>query len=112
MIAAGHSNTDSGAVNGEHKESVLMASFRNAVAVYLRANGIRVVTDGTGLVNKPLKESISLIKGSDLAIEFHMNAASSKQANGVETIALPKDKKLAQSLSKAVADVFLLSVTR
>lgn len=106
VIAAGHSNTDSGAVNGEHKESVLMASFRNAVAVYLRANGIRVVTDGTGLVNKPLKESISLIKGSDLAIEFHMNAATSKQANGVETIALPKDKKLAQSLSKAVADVF------
>ena len=70
VIAAGHSNTDSGAVNGEHKESVLMASFRNAVAVYLRANGIRVVTDGTGLVNKPLKESISLIKGSDLAIEL------------------------------------------
>ena len=70
VIAAGHSNTDSGAINGEHKESVLMASFRNAVAVYLRSNGIRVVTDGTGLVNKPLKESISLIKGSDLAIEF------------------------------------------
>ena len=106
VIAAGHSNTDSGAVNSEYKESVLMASFRNAVAVYLRSNGIRVVTDGTGLVNKPLKESISLIKGSDLAIEFHMNAATSKQANGVETIALPKDKKLAQSLSKAVADVF------
>ncbi|MEG0914291.1 MAG: N-acetylmuramoyl-L-alanine amidase, partial [Christensenellaceae bacterium] len=79
VIAAGHSNTDSGAVNGEHKESVLMASFRNAVAVYLRSNGIRVVTDGTGLVNKPLKESISLIKGSDLAVEFHMNAATSKQ---------------------------------
>ena len=35
-----------------------------------------------------------------------MNAAASKQANGVETIALPKDKKLAQELSKAVADAF------
>src|SRR5690606_36062576 len=33
-------------------------------------------------------------------------AATSKQANGIETIALPKDKKLAQELSKAVADVF------
>ena len=35
-----------------------------------------------------------------------MNAALNKSANGVETIALPKDKKLAQDLSKAVADVF------
>jgi N-acetylmuramoyl-L-alanine amidase len=35
-----------------------------------------------------------------------MNAATSKQANGIETIALPKDKKLAQDLSKAVADAF------
>ena len=48
--------------------------------------------------------AIKLIKGSSVAVEFHMNAAASKQANGVETIALPKDKKLAQDLSKAVAD--------
>ena len=38
-----------------------------------------------------------------MAVEFHMNAAASKQANGIETIALPKDKKLAQDLSAAVA---------
>ena len=41
-----------------------------------------------------------------MAVEFHMNAALNKSANGVETIALPKDKKLAQDLSKAVADAF------
>jgi len=35
-----------------------------------------------------------------------MNAAASKSANGVETIALPKDKVLAQKLSVAVANVF------
>src|SRR5690606_21676655 len=70
---------------------------------YLREAGLQVKTDGTGSRNDPLSSAIKLIKGSSVAVEFHMNAAASKQANGVETIALPKDKKLAQDLSKAVA---------
>jgi len=105
-ITAGHSNIDSGAVNGKTKESDLVVLFRNAVAHYLRQSGIQVVVDGVGLDNKPLKEAISLISGSDVAIEFHMNASSNSSANGVETIALPKDKALAQKLSKSIADVF------
>ena len=59
-----------------------------------------------GTLNQDLNAAIKLIKGSSVAVEFHMNAATSKQANGIETIALPKDKKLAQDLSKAVAGVF------
>jgi N-acetylmuramoyl-L-alanine amidase len=47
-----------------------------------------------------------LIKGSDLAIEFHMNASTNTTASGVETISLPKDKVLAQKLSGAIAKVF------
>lgn len=105
-ITAGHSNVDPGAVNGSTTEAKLVTLFRNAVAHYLRQAGLQVVTDGVGLVNRPLAEAISLIKGSDVAIEFHMNAAASAQANGVETIALPKDKELAKKLSKAVADSF------
>ena len=105
-VTAGHSNTDPGAVNGKYKEADLVINFRNAVAFYLREAGIQYKTDGVGTTNQNLNAAIKLIKGSSVAVEFHMNAAASKQANGVETIALPKDKKLAQELSKAVADAF------
>ncbi|WP_168389456.1 N-acetylmuramoyl-L-alanine amidase [Acinetobacter indicus] len=103
-ITAGHSNIDPGAVNGKIKEADLVVNFRNAVTHYLREAGLQVKTDGTGTKNDPLSAAVKLIKGSSVAVEFHMNAATSKQANGIETIALPKDKKLAQDLSKAVAD--------
>ncbi|NNG82049.1 N-acetylmuramoyl-L-alanine amidase [Acinetobacter sp. ANC 5378] len=105
-VTAGHSNTDPGAVNGKFKEAELVSQFRNAVSYYLREAGIQYKTDGVGTLNQDLNAAIKLIKGSSVAVEFHMNAAGSKQANGIETIALPKDKKLAQDLSKAVADVF------
>ena len=105
-VTAGHSNKDPGAVNGKYKEADLVVNFRNAVAYYLREAGIQYKTDGVGANNQNLNAAIKLIKGSSVAVEFHMNAATSKQANGVETIALPKDKKLAQQLSKAVADAF------
>ncbi|WP_111884598.1 N-acetylmuramoyl-L-alanine amidase [Acinetobacter sp. CFCC 11171] len=103
-ITAGHSNTDPGAVNGKYKEADLVVNFRNAVSHYLHEAGLQVKTDGIGTKNDPLSAAVKLIKGSSVAVEFHMNAATSKQANGIETIALPKDKKLAQDLSKAVAD--------
>ncbi|ENX07616.1 N-acetylmuramoyl-L-alanine amidase [Acinetobacter variabilis] len=103
-ITAGHSNSDPGAVNGKIKEADLVTNFRNAVTHYLREAGLQVKTDGTGTRNDPLSAAVKLIQGSSVAVEFHMNAATSKQANGVETIALLKDKKLAQDLSKAVAD--------
>lgn len=105
-VTAGHSNTDPGAVNGKYKEADLVTNFRNAVAFYLREAGIQYKTDGVGALNQDLNSAIKLIKGSSVAVEFHMNAASNKSASGIETIALPKDKKLAQDLSKAVADVF------
>ena len=105
-VTAGHSNKDPGAVNGKFKEAELVSQFRNAVAYYLREAGIQYKTDGAGILNQDLNAAIKLIKGSSVAVEFHMNAAASKQANGIETIALPKDKKLAQELSKAIADAF------
>ena len=105
-VTAGHSNKDPGAVNGKFKEAELVSQFRNAVAYYLREAGIQYKTDGVGILNQDLNAAIKLVKGSSVAVEFHMNAATSKQANGIETIALPKDKKLAQELSKAVADAF------
>lgn len=105
-ITAGHSNSDPGAVNGQFKEAELVTNFRNAVSYYLRQAGIEHKMDDIGSTNLNLNAALKLIKGSSIAVEFHMNAASSSQANGIETISLPKDKKLAQDLSKAVATAF------
>lgn len=105
-VTAGHSNTDPGAVNGKIKEAELVTNFRNAVVHYLREAGITSRTDGTGTQNDPLSSALKVIKGASVAVEFHMNAATSKQANGIETIALPKDKALARDLSVAVATAF------
>ena len=103
-VTAGHNNSDPGAVNGKFKEAELVTKFRNAVAHYLSSAGVSIKTDGIGTKNDPLSSAVKLIKGSSVAVEFHMNAASSKSAYGIETIALSKDKKLAQELSKAVSD--------
>lgn len=105
-VTAGHSNAGPGAVNGKFKEAELVTKFRNAVAHYLSEAGIAIKTDGVGSDNQNLNTAIKLIKGSDVAVEFHMNAASNKAAYGIETIALSKDKKLAQDLSKVVAKAF------
>ena len=77
-VTAGHSNKDPGAVNGKIKESELVTNFRNAVTYYLREAGVTTLTDGSGSNNNPLSAALKLIKGSTVAVEFHMNAATSK----------------------------------
>lgn len=112
-ITSGHSNTgkiDSGAVttvNGKMvKEADLAVKLRNAILHYLQQDKeITTRCDGYGQVNLELKEAIKLIKGSDVALEIHFNSSTNKTANGVECIALPKDKALAQKLSTAVSKV-------
>lgn len=110
-LTAGHSNVDSGAVTKTSddkvvKEADLAVKLRNAILHYLQQDKEIVTrTDGYGSVNLPLTEAIKLIKGSDAAVEVHFNASSNPQANGTECIGLPKDKALAQALSKAVVSV-------
>lgn len=104
-VTAGHSNSDPGAVNGSLKESDFVVTIRNALAYYLKEAGVQVKTDGIGLQNDPLSSALKLIKGTSVALEIHMNAAANKSAEGIETISLPKDKKLAQDVSKAVQKV-------
>ena len=112
VLTAGHSNTDPGAVANGATEAGLMTEMRNIVAKKLREAGHTVHTDGEGTVNQSLNDAIALIKRHQpaVALELHMNAAASPLATGVETIALPKDKRLAQSLSAAVAGVLGMRV--
>lgn len=103
-ITAGHSNTDSGAVNGSDRESDIAQDMRNIVAYYLRAKGINIRTDGEGKGNAPLSQAVKLIVGSKIAVEFHCNAGP-KTAKGVEALAQPKDKLISQKLCQAVSSV-------
>ena len=104
-ITAGHSNTDSGAVNGSDRESDIAQDMRNIVAYYLKSKGVAIRTDGEGKGNLPLSEAVKLIKGSKIAVEFHCNAATSKSAKGVEALAQQKDKLISQKLCQAVSSV-------
>ena len=106
VITAGHSNTDPGAVNGSFHEAVHVTKVRNALAHILREAGYTVLTDGVGDINEPLPSAIKLVKGVDIALELHCNASANKTATGVETIALPKQKAVAQDISAAVAKVY------
>ncbi|MDF0605301.1 N-acetylmuramoyl-L-alanine amidase [Neisseriaceae bacterium TC5R-5] len=105
FISAGHSNDDPGAVANGQTEAAIVADFRNMVAFYLREVGHEVVTDGVGTVNQTLSQALKHIPGSDLAVEFHCNAAGSQTAKGVESISLPPLKGLSQRLSAAIASV-------
>ncbi len=105
LLSAGHSNTDPGAVNGQYKEAELVTWFRNAVAYYCREAGLDVVTDGSGSTNQPLNQVIKMIKSTNLAVEFHLNAAANKSAKGIEALAQVHDRKLSQEMCKAIHQV-------
>ena len=103
-ITAGHSNTDSGAVNGSDRESDIAQDMRNIVAHYLRSKGVTIRTDGEGKGNATLSQAVKLIQGSKIAVEFHCNAGP-KTAKGVEALSQPKDKVISQKLCAAVSSV-------
>lgn len=104
-VTAGHGAGDPGAVYDGLREADLMAQLRDIVADKLRAAGHVVKTDGAKWQNLPLVHALTLVPGSDVAIELHTNAFTIPAARGVEVVALPKDKARAQRLAKAIADV-------
>ena len=105
-LTAGHSNTDPGAVNGSDREADLAQDMRNIVANILRNDyGMTVKTDDEGKGNLPLAKAITLIRGSNIAVEFHTNAAANKTATGIEALSLPRNKAACQAISNAVAAV-------
>lgn len=108
-ITAGHSNTDPGAVAFGRKESDIAVDMRNMVTLYLERAGAKVLTDGDSRDNKSLNEAVKLIPKSDIAIEFHCNAAT-PSAKGVECLAKPKDKLISQKICGAIADVLETTV--
>lgn len=105
LLSAGHSNVDPGATKNGYTESAIAVEMRNLVASLLRSRGVEVVTDGNGLDNLPLSDAIKLIAGKHIAVELHCNSVDNVQANGVECIALPANKIMAQRLASVTAGV-------
>lgn len=103
-ITAGHGEKDPGAVYYGYTERELMTELRDLTANKLRAKGNSVRTDGERGINLALTHAMHLIAGSNAALELHTNAAENSSAHGVEVVALPAQKDLAQRVAKAIAD--------
>ena len=102
-VTAGHGGQDPGACANGYKEADLALWQRNTIASKLRQLGHTVLEDGEDSQNQPLKTAIALIPKAHKAIEIHFNASTNPLACGVEIIALPKDKALAQNIGSAIA---------
>lgn len=107
-LTAGHGGKDPGAVAFGHTERDLMTELRDITAAKMEARGHTVKTDGKRWQNLPLVHALSLVPGSDWAIELHTNAAENHGASGVEVISLPRDKLKAQRIAQAIAKVLML----
>lgn len=103
-VTAGHGEGDPGAVYAGLTEADLMAELRDMVASRLRDMGHEVRQDGIGKVNRALTYAMTLIAGSECAVELHTNAAAHPGATGVEVIALPAQKDKAQRIARAIAN--------
>lgn len=104
-VTAGHGGTDPGAVaaDGKTTEADLMTWLRDTVAFKLRSMHHEVKTDGARWQNLPLVHALTLVPGSDVAIELHMNAATNRAATGVEVISLPAQKETARALASRIS---------
>lgn len=106
VLTAGHNNKDSGAVSKDQKwtEAKIVTDLRNRVKTILEADGYTVITDGKGEENLILSKAVALIPMGEVAIELHLNAAVSEQANGIEALAKSNLKSKCQTLCKSISD--------
>ncbi len=103
FISAGHDSKDPGAVANGKKEAEVALEFRDLVAHYLEAAGASFAMDGAKGDNRPLREAVKLIRPGDIAVEFHLNAAASPEATGVETLSADKNKVLGAAICEAIS---------
>jgi N-acetylmuramoyl-L-alanine amidase len=113
IISAGHGGTDPGAVSADGKliEAHLALRLRDKVADICWAEGATVIEDGQKGENQTLPVAIGLLRSHPgaRAVEFHLNAGPAT-ATGVEALALPTNRRLAQSLAMAVSATLQLPV--
>jgi N-acetylmuramoyl-L-alanine amidase len=104
LISAGHTNVqgqDRGVASGKFYEGVETLKLRDRIATLLRSRGVSTLEDGADGINDPLKRALALAKAATVAVEIHFNGGVPK-ATGIEVLAKPKHKDLAQKLAGAV----------
>lgn len=106
FISAGHGGNDPGAIANGHKEAELALYLRDRIAANLRGMNVRVITDGRTGQNLPLRDAVKLAKeNAGPSVEIHFNASTNQKASGVEVLALPEMKPLAQEVAMAISAV-------
>jgi N-acetylmuramoyl-L-alanine amidase len=105
-VTAGHGASDPGAVAATGQtEAALMLELRDIVSHKLRLMGHTVRNDGGWRQNLPLPYAMTLVPGSDVAIELHTNAHSNTSARGVEVVSQPARRELARTIARRIAHV-------
>lgn len=103
FISAGHSAQDPGAVGNGVTEAAVVLEFRDLVAHYLEQAGVQFGRDGVKGENLPLREAVKRIPKDGVAVEFHLNAAASPGATGVETLSSDAHKAFGVGLCNVIA---------
>ena len=103
LISAGHSATDPGACANGYTEAAIALEMRDLVAARLLQMRHTTLMDGDLGENLRLRQALALVSGTDLAVELHCNAAANLHATGVEVIAPPHLKFVAQRIARAIA---------
>lgn len=102
-LDAGHGGNDCGAVNGNfyEKEAALMIACKLGKALSLA--GVEVIYTRTNDSTVELEERTAFANknAADYFISIHLNAATNKQANGIETFAY-SEGSVAHKLASAV----------
>jgi N-acetylmuramoyl-L-alanine amidase len=109
FLSAGHSTTDAGAVAYGRTEADIVEDFRNIVSRCLSDASVAHTVDGKGDANIPLRDAVTIAAKHDIAVEFHCNASSNKQAGGVETLSGPKHMALGARLCHAISSTLGIS---
>lgn len=103
LVSAGHGAADPGACANGYTEADIALEMRDLVAARLLEMRHTVLTDGGIGNNLPLRQALALVKGTDLAVELHCNAAINLHATGVEVIAPPALQLVAQRIARSIA---------
>lgn len=115
LVSAGHTNVpgrDQGVAANGLIEGVEAVKIRDRVAELLRGKGFSVREDGGDGVSDPVSKALSLIPGTALAVEIHLNAAAATSAKGVEVLSVKDATRVRRSqvIAAAIAEALNTSL--
>jgi N-acetylmuramoyl-L-alanine amidase len=103
-IDAGHGGTDPGAVNGSKREAVAALAIARKVGAKLIDKGYKVIftRKEDKYVSLADRCKLSNAREADAFVSIHLNAATNKEAAGIETWRYEKVGALTKSLASNV----------